>query len=89
MLKFTFKNKIDVRNKYQHQIILILDRLKIQTTKFKKKLTIYYYILKINQIDETCVKYRKLIIQNRITFREIKSNEYHEKDEVLYYDEKL
>ena len=32
-----FKNETDVQNKYQHQIILIFDRLKIQTTKLKKK----------------------------------------------------
>ena len=39
--KFTFKNKIDVRNKYQYQIILIFDRLEIQTTKFEKEFSIY------------------------------------------------
>ena len=60
--KFTFKNKIDVRNKYQHQIILIFDRLKIQTTKLEKKFFIYDQILKTNKIDETYFKYRKIII---------------------------
>ena len=84
-----FKNEIDVRNKYQHQIILTFDRLKIQTTKFKKKFFIYDRILKINKIDEICFKYRRIIIRNRIVFREIKLNECHERKRVLYRDEKL
>ena len=84
-----FKNETDVRNKYQHQIILIFDRLKIQTTKFEKEFFIYDRILKINKIDETCFKYRRIIAWNRIIFREIKLNECHEKKKVLYRDKKL
>ena len=87
--KFTFKNEIDVRNKYQYQIILIFDRLKIQTTELKEEFSIYNQILKTNKIDEICFKYRKVIIRNRTAFREIKLNECHEKEKVLYRDEKL
>ena len=87
--KFTFKNEIDVQNKYQHQIISIFDRLKIQTTKFKKKFVIYDRILKTNKINETCFKYRKIIIRDRTAFRKIKLNECHEKEKVLYHDKKL
>ena len=68
---------------------MIFDRLKIQTTKFEEKFFIYDRILKANKIDETCFKYRKIIIRNRIVFREIKLNECHEKEEILYHDEKL
>ena len=68
---------------------MIFNRLKIQTTKFKKKLFIYDRILKINKIDEIYFKYRKIIIRNRITFREIKLNECYEKKKVLYRDKKL
>ena len=89
LLKFTFKNEIDVRNKYQHQIILIFDRLKIQTTKLEKEFFIYDRILKTNKIDEICFKYRRIIIRSRIAFHEIKLNKYHEKEKVLYRDEKL
>ena len=81
--KFTFKNEIDVRNKYQHQIILIFDRLKIQTMKLKKKFFIYDRILKANKIDETCFKYRRVIIRDRIILREIKLNECHEKKSLI------
>ena len=77
--KFTFKNEIDVQNKYQHQIILIFDRLKIQTTKFKKEFSIYDRILKANKTDEICFKYYKVIIRDCIAFRKIKLNECHEK----------
>ena len=77
--KFTLKNEIDVQNKYQYQIILIFDRLKIQTTKFKKKLFIYDRILKINKIDEIYFKYRKVLIQDRIILRKIKLNECYKK----------
>ena len=87
--KFMFKNKTDVQNKYQHQIILIFDRLKIQTTKFEEEFSIYDRILKINKTDETCFKYRRIIIWSRTAFREIKLNEYYEKEKVLYHDEKL
>ena len=84
-----FKNEIDVQNKYQHQIILIFNRLKIQTMKFKKKNFIYNRILKINKIDEICFKYRRIITRDRIVLHEIKLNKYHEKKKILYRDEKL
>ena len=45
--------------------------------------------MKTNKIDETCFKYRRIITRDRIIFREIKLNECHEKEEVLYRDEKL
>ena len=89
LLKFMFKNEIDVRNKYQYQIILIFDRLKIQTTKLEKEFFIYDRILKTNKIDEIYFKYRKVLIQDRVIFREIKLNECYEKEKVLYRDEKL
>ena len=89
LLKFTFKNEIDVRNKYQHQIILIFDWLEVQTTKFEKEFFIYNRILKANKIDETCFKYRKVIVRNCTILREVKLNECHEKKKVLYRDEKL
>ena len=79
LLKFTLKNKINVRNKYQHQIILIFDRLKIQTTKLEKKLSIYDQILKINKIDEIYFKYRRILVRDRIALRKIKLNECYEK----------
>ena len=82
--RFTFKNKVDVRNKYQHQIILIFDQLKIQTTKFKKEFFIYDRILKVNKIDETYFKYRKIIIQDRTAFREIKLNKCYKKSFILW-----
>ena len=68
---------------------MIFDRLKIQTTKLKKKFFIYDRILKINKIDEICFKYRRVIIRDRIAFRKIKLNECHEKKKILYRDEKL
>ena len=53
------------------------------------ELRMYDRVLKINKINEICSKYRKVIIQDRITFRKIKLNEYYEKEKVLYRDEKL
>ena len=68
---------------------MIFDRLKIQTTKLEKKSSIYDRVLKTNKIDETCFKYRRAITRGRTIFHEIKLNECHEKEEVLYRDKKL
>ena len=87
--RFTSKNKTDVRNKYQYQIILIFDRLKIQITKLEKKFFIYDWILKTNKIDEIYFKYHKVLVRDRTAFHEIKLNECYEKKKVLYRDEKL
>ena len=39
-------------------------------------------ILKINKIDKTYFKYRKISVRSRIAFREIKLNECHEKKKI-------
>ena len=77
--KFMFKNEIDVQNKYQHQIILIFDRLKVQITKLEKNFFIYDRILKTNKIDEIYFKYCRILVRDCIALYEIKLNECHEK----------
>ena len=67
---------------------MIFDQLKVQTTEFKKEFFIYDRILKINKINETCFKYRRIIVRNRTALHKIKLNKCHKK-KVLYRDEKL
>ena len=87
MSNFRFKNENDERYQYREQMFLTFDRLEIHAVKFDE--FIYERILIANKIDDQCQMYREAFDQNLISMKSVNLKQCHEKDEILYYDDKL
>ena len=81
------KNDIDKRHQYRKQILFISKRFEIYAMKSNE--FIYERIFVVNEIDDDCTIYRKIIEQNFISINEIDLRNCIEKNDVLYRKNRL
>ena len=89
MFDFILVDFNDERRRYQHQIILTSNRLKIRSMKFDSKTSLYDRMLKVNKNDENCFRYRQTIKKNRKTLHDVKLKICTIKNEILWHDDQL
>ena len=79
----------DDKLKYQHQIILILFRLKIHSMKADKKTFIYERIQAINKADEECECFRRAIREKKKFFNQISLNQCFIENKLFFHQKRL
>ena len=82
------KDKENDRLKYQYQIILIFNRLKILVIDLIK-FFVYNQMFLINKFDEECMTLRQTLSENKTTLKEILLRDCKIKNEVLYCRSRL
>ena len=87
MSNFRFKNENDERHQYRKQMLLTFDKFEIHVVKSNE--FIYERIFVVNKIDDQCQMYRETFNQNLISIKNVNLKQCHEKNEILYYDDKL
>ena len=87
MFDFKFKNDNDERHQYRKQMLFTSKRFEIHVVKFDE--FIYERVLVVNKKDNDCKTYRETFEQNLISINEINLQDYHEKNDVLYRDDRL
>ena len=80
------KNDNDERHQYRQQELLFFDRFEILIVSNK---LIYKRILTINKANDQCKIYRETLEQNLISMKKINLQDCHEKNDVLYRDDRL
>ena len=81
------KDDNDERNQYKEQMLLISKRLEIHVVEFDE--SIYERVLVVNKTDDDCKIYREAFDQNLTFVNEINLRDCHEKNDVLYYNDRL
>ena len=87
MSDFRFKNDNDERHQYREQMLLTSKRLEIHVVKFDE--FIYERILVVNKKNDDCKTYRETLEQNLTSMNEINLQNCHEKNDVLYRNDRL
>ena len=88
MSNFRSKNENDERFQHWKQmLIFFFDKFEIYTIKFHE--SIYERIFAINKIDDQCQIYREIFEQKFISMKKINLKYYNEKNDVLYYNNRL
>lgn len=82
-------NEKDDWCKYQHQILLISDRLKIHVLESDSDAAIYDRILFVNQKNEKCTAFCTVITNNQKAYNQITLTDCSVKESILYYKDCL
>ena len=87
MSDFKFKNDNDERHQYRKQMLFISKRFEIHVVKFDE--LIYERVLVVNKKDDDCKIYRETFEQDFTSINEINLQNCHEKNDVLYRNDRL
>ena len=87
MFDFRFKNDNNERHQYREQMLFISKRLEIHVVKFDE--FIYERVFVVNKKDDDCKTYRETFEQDFTSVDEINLQNCHEKNDVLYRDDRL
>ena len=87
MLNSRSKNDNDERNQYKEQMLFTSKRLEIHVVEFDE--SIYERVLVVNKTDDDCKIYREAFDQNLTFVNEINLRDCHEKNDVLYHNDRL
>ena len=87
MSKFRSKDENDERFQHRKQMLFIFDRLEIHAMKFDE--SIYERIFAINKIDDQCQVYRDVFEQKFTSIKRVNLKHCNEKNDVLYYNNRL
>ena len=79
-----FTELTDERLIYQHQILLILERLQICVIESRFNAFIHNRIFFINQKNDDCIALRTIKNENRTTYKEIRLRRCFVKKKILY-----
>ena len=82
-----FKNDKNERHQYREQMLLTSKRLEIHVVKFDE--LIYEQVLVVNKKDDDCKTYRETLEQDLTSVNEVNLQNCHEKNDVLYRDDRL
>ena len=86
MSDFRSKNDNNERHQYRQQVLFFFDRFEIFIVSNE---LIYKRILTINKTNDQCKIYRETLEQNLISMKKINLQDCHEKNDVLYRDDRL
>ena len=81
------KDDNDERNQYREQMLLTSKRLEIHVVEFDE--SIYERVLVVNKADDDCKIYREALSQDLTFVNEVNLRDCHEKNDVLYYNDRL
>ena len=81
------KDENDERFQHRKQVLFTSDRFEIHAVKSNE--SIYERVLAINKIDDQCQMYREAFEQELISMKEIDLKHCNEKNDALYYNDRL